>query len=104
MLPEHRFSRPPSRGTLRTDSRWVHRDGVRQASLEPDFSTADRAADCAKDPQHDTDHHKDSADGVENRQACKVTDQEKDDAEHNHGHSDPMRRPLELVLEELPDT
>jgi hypothetical protein len=66
-------------------------DRVRQAALEPDFSTTDWAADCAEDPEHDTDHHKDSADGVKNRKACEVTNQEKDDAEHNHGQSDPVR-------------
>jgi hypothetical protein len=60
-----------------------------KAVLEPDFSTTHRAADCAEDPQHDTDHHQDSADGVKNRDACEVTDQEKDDAEHDHIQSDP---------------
>lgn len=63
---------------------------VTQAALEPDFSTTDRPADCTEDPEHDTDHHKDSADGVKNRKACEVANQEKDDAEHNHGQSDPV--------------
>ena len=30
-------------------------DRVRQAALEPDFSTTDWAADCAEDPEHDAD-------------------------------------------------
>jgi hypothetical protein len=64
---------------------------VRQAALKPDFSTTDWAADCAEDPEHDADHHKDSADRVKNRKACEVSNQEKDDAEHNHGRSDPIR-------------
>src|SRR6476659_1228901 len=65
-------------------------DRVRQAVLEPDFSTTDWAANCAEYPEHDTDHHKDAADGVKNRKACEVTNQEKDDAEHDHGQSDPV--------------
>jgi len=69
-------------------------DRVRQAALEPDFSTSDRAPDCAEDPQHDTDHHEDSADGVKDRDACEITDHEKDDAEDNHGQSDPMLKTL----------
>jgi len=76
---------------------------VRQAALEPDFSTSDRAPDCAEDPQHDTDHHEDSADGVKDRDACEITDQEKDDAEDDHGQSDPMLKTLELAVRELPD-
>jgi hypothetical protein len=75
---------------------------LRQAALEPYFSTADRAPDCAEDPQHDTDHHKDSADGVQDRNACKITDQEKNDAEHDHGQSDPICRTLELADKECP--
>ena len=78
-------------------------DRVRQAALEPDFSTSDRAPDCAEDPQHDTDHHEDSADGVKDRDACEITDQEKDDAEDDHGQSDPMLKTLELAVRELPD-
>jgi hypothetical protein len=72
----------------------------RLVALEPDFSTTDGAAHCAEDPEHDTDHHKDSADGVKNGKACEVTNQEKDDAEHNHGQSDPVRRILELAYKE----
>jgi hypothetical protein len=72
---------------------------VRQAALKPNFSTTDWAADCAEDPEHDADHHKDSADRVKNRKACEVSNQEKDDAEHNHGQSDPVRRVLELAYE-----
>jgi hypothetical protein len=73
--------------------------GAIQAALKPDFSTTDWAADCAEDPEHDADHHKDSADRVKNRKACEVSNQEKDDAEHNHGQSDPLRRVLELAYE-----
>jgi hypothetical protein len=69
----------------------------RQAALKPDFSTTDWAADGAEYPEHDADHHKDSADRVKNREACKVSNQEKDDAKHNHGQSDPLRRKLELA-------
>ena len=89
--------RRPRRSALHFDDR------VRQAALEPDFSTSDRAPDCAEDPQHDTDHHEDSADGVKDRDACEITDQEKDDAEDNHGQSDPMLKTLELAVRELPD-
>jgi len=54
-------------------------------SLEPDFSTANRSADRAQDPQDDADHNEDSADGVEDRQTGEVTNQQQDDAEHDHG-------------------
>src|SRR4051794_38013757 len=47
--------------------------------LIPDFSAADWSADRAEYPQHHTNHNQDCADGVENREACEVTDQQKDD-------------------------
>jgi hypothetical protein len=61
-------------------------------ALEPDFSTPDRSADCAEDPQNDADHHEDSANRVQNRKTGEVSNYEKDDAKHDHGQSDPVRR------------
>jgi hypothetical protein len=57
--------------------------------LEPDFSAADRPADCAEDPQDDADQNEQTTDGVQDRDAGEVADQEKDDAKNNHDQSDP---------------
>ena len=83
----------------RVPTRVLFEARVALAALEPDFSTTDWAADCAEYPEHDADHHKDSADRVKNRKAGEVSNQEKDDAEHNHGQSDPVRRILEPAYE-----
>ncbi|ABK76093.1 hypothetical protein MSMEG_3438 [Mycolicibacterium smegmatis MC2 155] len=51
---------------------------------EPDFSSAHGATDGAEDPQDDAHDDQDAADGVQDRKAREVADQEKDDAEDNH--------------------
>ena len=63
---QQRAKRRPASMTFAITGRRGRGHRVRHAVLEPDFSTTNRAANCAEDPQHDTDHHKDSADGVKN--------------------------------------
>jgi hypothetical protein len=50
----------------------------RGVTSKPDFSATDRTPDCAEYPQHDSDHNEDSAEGVQDRDTCEVTDQQKD--------------------------
>jgi len=54
---------------------------------KPDFSARDGTPDCAQDPQDDPDHRKDATDGVEDGDPGEIADNEKDDAEDDHGRS-----------------
>jgi hypothetical protein len=87
---------------VRPDAEFSRAIASDRPRLEPDFSTADGAPNCAQDPQHDTDHHKDSADGVQDRDPCEITDQEKNDTEHDHGHPIRCVGLCKLADKELP--
>jgi hypothetical protein len=54
------------------------------ANSEPDFSATDRTSDSAENPQDDADYDEDAADGVQDGYTGEVTDQQQDDAEHDH--------------------
>jgi hypothetical protein len=55
---------------------------------KPHFAAGDGAPHRAQDPQDDADDHQDAADRVQDAEAGEIADNEKDNAEDNHGRSD----------------